>query len=217
LLNTRRVARELALLTLAQLANASGKEQPNLHQMLGRAVDMLSNEASDRIKDAAADLASCEHRLQEQYLDLHTEVTTKKDLESALGAIDKLQNAVELLGSALELPTMIALAGADDVRDFALGQVSSYLDHKIEIDARLDKAAEHWSIDRMASLDRDILRLSMGELLWSPRVPVEVIINEAVELAKKYGTQDSGRFVNGVLSRYAEEGTLLRGGKPDVV
>ena len=59
--------------------------------------------------------------------------------------------------------------------------------------------------------------LAVGELLWAPEIPVEVAINEAIELAKKYGTPDSGRFVNGVLSRFAEEAATLRGTKPNVV
>jgi N utilization substance protein B len=69
----------------------------------------------------------------------------------------------------------------------------------------------------MASLDRDVLRLAVGELLWASDTPVEVVINEAVELAKKYGTQDSGRFVNGVLARFAPEAARLRSGKPEHV
>jgi N utilization substance protein B len=112
---------------------------------------------------------------------------------------------------------MVALSGAEDVREFALKQVQRYLDHKGVIDEKLQEAAENWSVDRMASLDRDVMRLAAGELLWAPEIPVEVAINEAVELAKKYGTPDSGRFVNGVLSRFADEGARLRGGKPNVV
>ncbi|MNF13167.1 hypothetical protein D3C80_2149120 [compost metagenome] len=62
----------------------------------------------------------------------------------------------------------------------------------------------------MASLDRDVLRLAVAELKYDPSVPVEVAINEAVELAKKYGTDESGRFVNGVLSAIAPEAAELR-------
>lgn len=217
MLNSRRVARELALLTMAQVQNQPGKASTSLGDMLGRAADMLASEARDRLKEAAAELVRSEHTLHEKYLEISEEPLRKKDLEEALGALDKAQEAAELIGSAIELPAMVALAGADDVRDFAVAQVKRYLDHKDEVDAKLQEAAENWSVDRMASLDRDVMRLAVGELLWAPEIPVEVAINEAVELAKKYGTPDSGRFVNGVLSRFADEGARLRGGKPNVV
>lgn len=217
MLNTRRVARELALLTMGQINNRPEKQPPSLGEMLGRAADMLATEARDRLKEAAGDLSNAEHRLHEHYLEISEAPLKRKDLEDALGALEKAQEAIELIGSAMELPAMVALADASEVREFALKQVQHYADHKDEVDRRLSEAAENWSVERMASIDRDILRLAVSELLWSTDVPVEVSINEAVELAKKYGTQDSGRFVNGVLSRFADEAATLRGGKPHVV
>lgn len=217
MLNSRRVARELALLTMAQVTNRPEKSPPTLSEMLGRASDMLASEARERLKEAAASLVQSEHVLHEKYLEITESPLQRKDLEEALGALDKAQEAVELIGSAIELPAMVALSGADEVREFALEQVQRYLDHKADVDQKLQEAAQNWSVDRMASLDRDVLRLAVGELFWAPEIPVEVAINEAVELAKKYGTPDSGRFVNGVLSRFADEGSNLRGGKPNVV
>ncbi|MFN3430049.1 MAG: transcription antitermination factor NusB [Candidatus Sericytochromatia bacterium] len=217
MLNTRRVARELALLTMAQLTNRSEKTPPTLEDMLGRAADMLATEARERLQEAAASLVQAEHTLHEKYLEISDTPLKKKDLEESLAAIDKAQQAVELIGSAIELPAMVALADSTEVREFALAQVQRYLDHKTEVDQKLQEAAQNWSVERMASLDRDVLRLAVGELFWAADIPVEVAINEAVELAKKYGTPDSGRFVNGVLSRFADEGAALRGGKPNVV
>lgn len=217
MLNTRRVARELALLTMAQLSNRGEKQPPSVGEMLARAADMLANEARERIKEAAGDLTGAEHQLHERYLGALDEVPAKKDLEQALHGVEKAQEAVELLGSALELPAMVALAGANEVRDFVVEFVQRYVKHREDVDQRLAEAAKNWSVERMASLDRDLLRLAVAELLYMPAVPVEVAINEAVELAKKYGTQDSGRFVNGVLSRFADEAAAVRGGKPNVV
>jgi transcription antitermination protein NusB len=73
------------------------------------------------------------------------------------------------------------------------------------IDELLDAAAVGWDVDRMAAVDRAVLRLATYELLERPDVPVAVVIDEAVELAKQYSTEDSGRFVNGVLSAVAAE------------
>ena len=73
------------------------------------------------------------------------------------------------------------------------------------IDALLDAAAVGWDVERMAAVDRAVLRLATYELVERPEVPVAVVIDEAVELAKQYSTEDSGRFVNGVLSAVAAE------------
>ncbi|GIU87917.1 MAG: N utilization substance protein B [Acidimicrobiia bacterium] len=76
--------------------------------------------------------------------------------------------------------------------------------HREEIDALISKYSEHWAIERMPVVDRTLLRLGTFELGWVPDVPTAVVISEAVELAKQYSTKDSGRFVNGLLSRIAE-------------
>jgi N utilization substance protein B len=72
-----------------------------------------------------------------------------------------------------------------------------------EIDALVDQAALGWDLDRLAVVDRNVLRLAVAELLECPDVPTAVILNEAVELATAYSTDDSGRFVNGVLATLA--------------
>jgi N utilization substance protein B len=77
--------------------------------------------------------------------------------------------------------------------------------HHEEIDARLRKCSEHWALERMPVIDRALLRLGTYELMWEPDMPTAVIITEAVELAKLYSTKDSGRFVNGLLARIAED------------
>ena len=72
-----------------------------------------------------------------------------------------------------------------------------------EIDRIIGDAAIGWDIDRMAVIDRNVLRLAVAELLDRPEIPTAVILNEAVELASAYSTDDSGRFVNGVLATVA--------------
>jgi N utilization substance protein B len=77
-------------------------------------------------------------------------------------------------------------------------------EHRDEIDALIRKYSEHWALERMPAVDRALLRLGVYELGWVPDVPTAAVITEAVELAKQYSTKDSGRFVNGLLSRIAE-------------
>jgi N utilization substance protein B len=78
-------------------------------------------------------------------------------------------------------------------------------EHREEIDAIIRKYSEHWALERMPAVDRTILRLGTYELVWLREVPTAVVITEAVELAKQYSTKDSGRFVNGLLSRISDE------------
>jgi N utilization substance protein B len=78
-------------------------------------------------------------------------------------------------------------------------------EHREEIDALIRKYSEHWSLERMPVLDRALLRIGTYELCWIPDTPTPVVITEAVELAREYSTKDSGRFVNGLLARIAED------------
>ena len=79
--------------------------------------------------------------------------------------------------------------------------------HLAEIDVLIARVAEHWTIERMAAVDRNILRMALFELQHTT-TPVRVIINEAVELAKQYSTEESGRFVNGLLGQVVRSGML---------
>jgi len=81
--------------------------------------------------------------------------------------------------------------------ELALG-VSSHLD---ELDGLIARHSEHWRLERMTVVDRNLLRLAIFELLYQPEIPPKVVINEAVELAKKYGSEASGAFVNGILDQ----------------
>jgi N utilization substance protein B len=93
----------------------------------------------------------------------------------------------------------------DQVKDFTRIIVKSTLEHKHKLDESIKKATEHWEIDRMAVLDRNILRAAAYELLFRHDIPPQVAINEALEIAKKYSTKDSASFINGILDRIAHE------------
>jgi N utilization substance protein B len=73
--------------------------------------------------------------------------------------------------------------------------------HLAELDALIARFSEHWRLERMAAVDRNLLRLAAYELLYVPQIPPKVVINEAVELAKRFGAESSGAFVNGILDR----------------
>jgi N utilization substance protein B len=84
---------------------------------------------------------------------------------------------------------------------FCQGLYDGVMTHLAEIDRRLGAAAENWRLPRMAAVDRNVLRLGAYELLFAPDMPAGVAIDEAIELARRYGSKDSPGFVNGVLDR----------------
>lgn len=88
--------------------------------------------------------------------------------------------------------------------EYATTLVLGVSEHRDEIDALLTKFSQRWAIDRMPAVDRAVLRLGCYELGWQPELSDAVVVNEAVELAKEYSTDDSPRFVNGMLARIAE-------------
>src|SRR5271168_984794 len=85
--------------------------------------------------------------------------------------------------------------------EFTEGLIAGVKEHQVRIDAMISQVAENWRLDRMAAIDRNILRLGAYEMLFCPDVPAKVAINEALELAKRYSTAQSSRFVNGILDR----------------
>ena len=93
------------------------------------------------------------------------------------------------------------LLGDEKLVEFTLELIAGIKEHQAEIDETIRQVAENWRIDRMAAIDRNILRLGAYELLHRPEVPAKVAINEALELAKRYSTAQSSRFVNGILDK----------------
>jgi N utilization substance protein B len=91
----------------------------------------------------------------------------------------------------------------DDGRDFAARLVSGVVGRRERIDALIGAAAEHWRVERIALVDRCVLAVAALELLDDPQTPVSVVIDEAVEIARRFGGEGSAAFVNGVLDRVA--------------
>ncbi len=90
---------------------------------------------------------------------------------------------------------------AEDVGEYARFLAHGVLKERAHLDALISAQAHHWKLDRLAGVDRTLLRVAAFELLNCPEVPVEVVINEAIEIAKKYSTEESGGFINGILDK----------------
>ncbi len=92
-----------------------------------------------------------------------------------------------------------------EVTDYAMRLVNGVDSFRAEIEAKIQEVSQNWGLTRMGRVDRNILRLSAYELMQEPGLPKSVAINEGIELAKTFGNEGSGRFVNGILDRIAKE------------
>lgn len=96
---------------------------------------------------------------------------------------------------------LVSLAGDEEARSFARTLIAGCRANQARLDETITGVAEHWDLHRMAVIDRCILRMACFELLDLPEIPPKVSINEAIDLAKRYSTAESGSFVNGLLDK----------------
>ena len=89
--------------------------------------------------------------------------------------------------------------------EFAKRIVIGVLERRQEIDRLIEERSENWRLDRMTAIDRNILRIALFELLYCSEIPPKVTINEAIDLGKRYGSEESGSFINGILDRIQNE------------
>jgi N utilization substance protein B len=99
---------------------------------------------------------------------------------------------------------------SDEVKEFSLILVNGVLINLSEIDKSISNYTNNWSLERITNIDRNILRIAIYEILYLNNIPKSVSINEAVELAKKYGTKSSFSFVNGVLGKIDKNDKVLK-------
>lgn len=112
------------------------------------------------------------------------------------------QHEVSKLGSAELFESYLEYyPQREEVIDFSRSLAEGVLARIDSLDAKIKTYAKNWEIERMAIIDRNVLRMAIYELLWIDDVPPKVSINEAIELAKKFGDTDSPRFVNGILDK----------------
>ena len=145
-----------------------------------------------------------------QFLFQH-DLNPPEDLDRALDHFWESQRAAAIAeekgkatwGQSHEL----APPSADELatRSFADPLIRGTVEHRDQVDEVIKKSAKNWDLHRMAAVDRNILRLAVYEMLYREDIPPVVSINEAVDIAKKFSTQDSGKFVNGILDKIKAE------------
>lgn len=240
LVYARHIGRELALLSLSSLTqyySESELESLALAEILERSVRMLTSESEDYLKSSGKALETVYEQLEKIDTDNIEEINNLRDLQTARKNLQReleqiknslksqaqeVSNAINLLGDSLNIPLLRTLADNPQVRNFTLALVNSYRDHKADIDSSIDSVSEEWSLERMNSIDRDLIRIAATEMLFDPiaaaaaadATPLPVAINEAVELAKKYGTPESYRFVNAILRNLLPQAEERRRRRP---
>ena len=136
------------------------------------------------------------------------------DLEAALDRFWESQRAAALEAETTgatwgQLPALPPPSPKESVvRLFADPLIRGTLEHRDEIDAQIRRIAKNWELHRIAVVDRNILRLAIFEMLHREDIPPVVSINEAIDIAKRFSTEDSGKFVNGILDKI--RGELMR-------
>jgi N utilization substance protein B len=196
-LQPRRVAREIALLSLSQIQGKENVKELDLSTLILAAIRTLSNEIHEILETASAEV----QRANERLLSSETRTATVSSARAmVLEAVELTQSSINRLGYALELPEFMQLANQREVRDYALTLIATIQGKNTEIEATVENVLSNWQFSRLAKIDQDILRIAVAEILYL-EIPDRVAINEAVEIAKRYSDNEGYRFINGVLRK----------------
>ncbi|MBI1911191.1 MAG: transcription antitermination factor NusB [Deltaproteobacteria bacterium] len=128
----------------------------------------------------------------------------RKARETALQVLYRVDIADISLGEGFEAE-MEELAPGTEARRYCEVLVHGVLDNRRKLDSTIERYSENWTIERMAVVDRNVLRVAVYELQYCKDIPYKVIIDEAVELAKRFGSDESGAFINGILDKIRKD------------
>ncbi len=217
-MQARRAARELALILFSQMNTVPNIEKADFEDIVLKSVRTLTNNSADELRTASNAILEMQEFISDyeanhpknlerpiEVSDVPVPLPMTSELRSRL---DELMNVAEKAMLALEIAEMTALEENSDVKDYIKKITLEFKAHKTEIDSQIKKFACGWDINRLVKMDKDILRIAICELLYVKEAPVKVIIDEALELAKKYSTDDSASFVNGILGKVVIENNL---------
>ena len=218
-MQARRASRELALILFSQFEKEiSHYSKDDFKNIMLKSVRILSNSASEELKLTVGSLIDIK-----SYLDDY-EADHESNLSRPLGAknkpvqipmtdemiakVDSMLDVAEKAILALEIAEFTTLENQSEVQNYAIEIAESFKQHAKEVDGEIQKYSNGWDISRLVKMDKDILRIAITELLYVKDAPLKVVCDEAVELAKKYSTEDSSSFVNGILAKVIVENGL---------
>lgn len=211
-----------------------------IEDLVGRAVHMLVDHARQLLADGSAALSKTANELTELELNddsnkslVHTLNPVALNTKQLREELERIDHAVAFVSEALEIPEMTMHGGRtrveipcskckhvstvtlerndkSEVRQFVVDLISAYSAHRKEIDEIIRQVKTKWKVERMVSIDRDILRLAVTEMFFMPDIPVKVAINEAVEMCHRFADEKAAKFINGVLADLAEDAEAVR-------
>ncbi len=218
-MQARRASRELALILFSQFEKEiSHYSRNDFENIMLKSVRILSNSASEELKLTVGSLIDIKSFLDDY------EAEHESNLSRPLGAknkpvqipmtdemiskVDTMLDVAEKAILALEIAEFTTLENQSEVQNYAIEIAENFKKHAKEVDGEIQKYSNGWDISRLVKIDKDILRIAITELLYVKGAPLKVVCDEAVELAKKYSTEDSSSFVNGILAKVIVENGL---------
>lgn len=209
-MQARRAARELAFILFSQFdKKITNYSKDDLENIILKSVRILTSSASDDLKLAVGSLIDFKNRVDDYEAEhevnlnrpigaLNVAVPLTSDLTKR---IDEMIDIADKALMALEIAEFTTLESQSDVKDYAIKIAEFFQKYHSEVDEIISKYSKGWDIERLVKMDKDILRISIVELLYIKDAPMKVVVDEALELAKKYSTDDSSAFINGILAK----------------
>ncbi len=211
-MQARRAARELAFILFSQFdKKITNYSKQDLEDIILKSVRILTGNASDELEIAVSALMEMKAQIDDY------EANHEENLQRPLGVanipvplpmtsdmtgrIDQMIDIAEKALLALEIAEFTTLDSQSDVKNYAITIAEFFQKHHKEIDEIIQKYSKNWDIQRLVKMDKDILRIAIVELLYVKDAPMKVVVDEALELAKKYSTDDSAAFINGILAK----------------
>ena len=211
-MQARRAARELAFILFSQFdKKITNYSKDNLQDIILKSVRILTSSANDELKIALGSLIEMRDRI-ETY-EAESETNLSRPIGAAnipvpipmtsdmVGRINEMIDIAEKSLMALEIAEFTTLDSQNDVKNYAIEIAEYFHKNSKEIDDIIQKYAKNWDLGRLVKMDKDILRIALVELLYIKDAPMKVVVDEALELAKKYSTDDSASFINGILAK----------------
>jgi len=218
-MQARRAARELALILFSQfekeITNYSKKD---FEEIMVKSVRILSNSAMEDLNLTVGSLIDIKESLDtyeaEHESNLSRPMGAKNKpvqipmTDEMISKVDTMLDVAEKAILALEIAEFTTLENQSEVKNYTVEIAEKFKSNHKAIDEQIQKYSNGWDISRLVKIDKDILRIAITELLYTKEAPVKVVVDEAVELAKKYSTEDSSSFVNGILAKVIVENGL---------
>lgn len=211
-MQARRAARELAFILFSQFEKKiTNYSKENLDDIIIKSVRILSSNANDELKTALGTLIDMRNKIDDY--EAEHEINLNRPIEVAnvsvpimmsgemSAKVDEMIDIAEKALLALEIAEFTTLESQNEVKSYAIQIAQAYQQHHKEIDDMIKKYSTGWDFDRLVKMDKDILRIAISELLYVKEAPMKVVVDEAVELAKKYSTDDSPSFINGIIAK----------------